>query len=97
MLAADGEIPSGFVEPVPEFFARLAKLVEETEAALKQAGALTSDPRDAASDIRDGIAVLEKMIASAKAKAGKEKAEPFDKLSVQEQTLWRKVSALLGP
>jgi hypothetical protein len=89
-LAVDEEIPPGFVEPSPEFFARIAKLVEETEATLKRTGALTSDPRDAATDLRDGIAVLEKLDAS-KAKV----AESFNKLSVEETTLWRKISALL--
>ncbi len=94
-MSAPEEIPAGFVEPAPEFFARLATLVERTEAALKQAGAMTSDPRDAVSDIRDGIAMLEKMDASAKAKAGKENAAPFYKLFHQEQMLWMKVSPLL--
>ena len=84
------ELPPGFVEPSPEFFARIAKLVEETEAALKRAGALTVDPRETATDLRDGIALLEKLDAS-RAKV----AETFNKLSVQETTLWRKISALL--
>ena len=52
------------MEPSPEFFARIASLVEETEAALKRMGALTSDPRDAVTDLRDGIALLEKLDAS---------------------------------
>jgi hypothetical protein len=90
----DEEIPSGFVEPSPEFFARLAKLVEDTEAALKRTGALTIDPRDTAADLRDGIALLEKLDASRK-KAGKERAASFNKLSVQEEMLLRRICALL--
>ena len=48
------EVPPGFVEPVPEFYARLATLVETTEAVLKEAGAFTNDPRELAADIRAG-------------------------------------------
>ena len=56
-----GEVPPpGFVEPVPEFFARLAVLVEETEVTLRQADALTTDRTEMAADIREAANLLEK-------------------------------------
>jgi hypothetical protein len=59
-----GEVPPpGFVEPVPEFFARLAALVEETEDTLRKAGALTTDRTEMAADIREAANLLEKRAA----------------------------------
>jgi hypothetical protein len=36
---------AGFVEPVPEFYGKLAKLIDDTRDALDNAGALTIDPK----------------------------------------------------
>jgi hypothetical protein len=44
--------PTGFIEPVPEFYARLARLVENTKAALRERGALGSDWPGVAADLR---------------------------------------------
>jgi len=38
--------PAGFVEPVPEFFARMAALIERTEELLEQSGAFEQDLRE---------------------------------------------------
>ncbi|QEG27379.1 hypothetical protein GobsT_21330 [Gemmata obscuriglobus] len=40
---SDTERCDGFIEPVPEFYGSLNKLVEDTTAILKEAGALTDD------------------------------------------------------
>jgi hypothetical protein len=52
--------PPGFVEPEPEFFARMARLVEDTQQALDQAGALEGGPKALAADIREGLDMLQK-------------------------------------
>jgi hypothetical protein len=54
------EKPPGFVEPNPEFFARLARLVREAEESLQEAGALDADPRAVAEDIRAVVALMKK-------------------------------------
>lgn len=72
------ETPPGFVEPVPEFFARMAALVEETETVLRQAGALATDWKEMAADIRGVADLLEKKAA------GKKGREAFQGLSPGE-------------
>ena len=51
--------PPGFVEPVPEFYARLAILVEKTEGLLNRRGALDLDYRMMAANVRTLVARLE--------------------------------------
>ena len=55
-----GETPSGFVEPIPEFFARMALLAERSEIMLEKAGAITADLKKIAADIRTGANLLMK-------------------------------------
>lgn len=74
-------MPTGFVEPTPEFFSRMAALVERTEDALRQAGALTEDVRDLAADIRSNIKLLEKK------KGAKDFREALSSLSPDEAEL----------
>ena len=45
--------PSGFVEPEPEFFARLADLAAGTKKLLNESGALETDYQSVISDIRN--------------------------------------------
>jgi hypothetical protein len=56
--------PPGFVEPAPEFFARMAALAEETEALLRQAGAPANDFTELAADLRAVADILEKKTAA---------------------------------
>lgn len=84
-LSCPTEIPPGFVEPVPEFFARMANFVQETTATLKKAGAFSSDPKDAVQDIRDGIALLEKLTVP---------KPSLSNLSLQDRTLFQKMCAV---
>jgi len=55
--------PPGFVEPEPEFFARMANLVRRTEAELRRAGAiefkLESELPPLAADMRAAAALIE--------------------------------------
>jgi hypothetical protein len=50
--------PPGFVEPNPEFFARMARLVERTDGFLRQAGIATSDPGQVVEDLRAVVKLL---------------------------------------
>jgi hypothetical protein len=95
----DSEIPPGFVEPVPEFFARLAALVEATEAGLKQADCLASNPQQTAADLREAANVLERVNA-ARVKARKTKANetmprPYYYLAIEEFLLVQRAAELL--
>jgi hypothetical protein len=67
--------PSGFVEPAPEFFSRMAALVAETELVLQRAGALSLDKQQMAAEIRTVTDLLEK------AAAGREGVEGLRQLS----------------
>ena len=72
------ETPPGFVEPVPEFFARMAALAEEAETVLREAGALATDWKEMASDIRAVVNLLEKKAV------GKGVPKAFQSLSPDE-------------
>lgn len=52
---------AGFVEPEPEFFARLGSLLESTEELLATAGALTPDPLEVASWLRDYVTLVNRI------------------------------------
>lgn len=51
-------LPPGFVEPEPEFFGRMAGLLERTRDRLDRTGALGMDTAQVARDIREVAAVL---------------------------------------
>jgi len=55
-----GITPPGFVEPEPVFFARLARLVEQTEALLKRQDNLADDYGEVVPRLRGAADVLEK-------------------------------------
>jgi len=53
-------LPPGFVEPQPEFFARMAHLAERTSDCLEKAGALRLDGATVAEEFRDLAGWLER-------------------------------------
>jgi hypothetical protein len=59
-------LPSGFVEPVPEFYDRLATLVDDTARFLKATGVLEGDPkefwREFGEDVRTAQALVKQAI-----------------------------------
>ena len=60
------QAPPGFVEPEPDFFARMASLVERAERLLDRAGALAPDTAELAANIRETAALLRKTDAANK-------------------------------
>jgi hypothetical protein len=52
--------PVGFVEPDPEFFARMGRLVERSRKLLEESGALTPDPQAYIAEFRAVADLLEK-------------------------------------
>jgi hypothetical protein len=59
---------AGYVEPVPEFYSRFAKLVEGTESALRQAGAFREpDANESIAEMKEGLRIIAK---ARKAKEG---------------------------
>lgn len=52
-------LPPGFVEPEPEFFARMARLVEHTQRLFTEAGAFEVDLKAAVAAIRELVTTLE--------------------------------------
>jgi len=92
--------PPGFVEPVPEFYSRLARLAEETHELLKEAGALAIDPQDIAADIRKGIPIMRRFRAAGEAAPGKGKdgepeMPPLEDLSAMQKVML--LSVALAP
>jgi hypothetical protein len=59
MYESEEMVPVGFIEPEPEFFSRMAKLVERTQRELKAAGAITDGWTDVPVDIRAGADLIE--------------------------------------
>ena len=83
------EKPPGFVEPDPEFFARLAELVEETEWLLKQAGAFEFDYKAAVADIRDVTRLLKQKQVTKKGR------EALKNLSEEEMMTLGRIEGLM--
>jgi len=54
------EPPTGFVEPDPEFFARMGRVAGKSEFLLKAAGAFDPDTRDQAEVIRAAVDLIRK-------------------------------------
>jgi len=54
-------MPSGLVEPVPEFFARMNRLAEKTHAHLRRHGAFETCGMAAAEQLRDLAGILRKL------------------------------------
>jgi len=52
--------PPGFVEPEPEFFARMGRLVTETHALLKAAGAFETGAKEHAANLREIVAWMKR-------------------------------------
>lgn len=87
-------LPPGFVEPVPEFFARMAGLVENTEAAIKEAGVLTAIPVEMASDLRAGADVMDKLRKLEKNADPEKRQDVLMGLSFEEMDLWQKTDSI---
>lgn len=84
--------PPGFVEPVPEFYARMARLVDKTEKLLKEANAFAlPEGRSLAASIREAVSLLEKM-----KKEAQKGAKPFESLTRDEMALLDKLEPLLA-
>jgi hypothetical protein len=62
-------LPPGVIEPVPEFFARMARLSERARPILREAGAFEIDPVGIAVDLRNGV-VADKKLTHAAEEAG---------------------------
>ncbi|MGA2031229.1 MAG: DUF3160 domain-containing protein, partial [Thermoguttaceae bacterium] len=92
MYFGGAESPSGFIEPVPEFFARMARLAERAGALLKQSGAFDIDLPSIAEDLRRGIIAQKKVEDEEKAIA---KRLPAEGISVEDRTLAGKVSRVM--
>ena len=54
-------LPPGVIEPVPEFFARMARLTERARPLLRESGAFEIDPVGLAEDLRKGVIAEKKM------------------------------------
>jgi hypothetical protein len=72
------ELPPGFVEPEPEFYSRLAELVDRSERVLEEAGALEGDPQEVLSGVQKAVGVLEKLARE------KDRRQVIEHLSVEE-------------
>ncbi len=77
--------PAGFVEPEPEFFARMARFVRDTEGLLRQAGAFTPDTTSLVADLRIAADLIEKKDIAHKGKAA------LKELSLKEGMLLSKI------
>jgi len=82
--------PPGFVEPEPEFFARMAALVERTQQLLNRAGALKPDPKAIAAELRAAIYVLKKKDVAKKGR------KAFEALSRDEAMLLNKMMMFMA-
>ncbi len=83
------DTPPGFVEPEPEFYNRLAALVELSERLLDKIGALETDREEVLSELREAAAVLDTMVSS---ENNPQKA--FAGLSQEEKGALRRCSML---
>lgn len=68
-FACASRLPNGFVEPVPEFYARMARMVERAGPLLREAGAFDLDPVGIAEDLRRGV-MAEERAAQSKTREG---------------------------
>jgi hypothetical protein len=71
--------PTGFVEPNPEFFARLGRLADRTEMLLKDAGAMEADAKAAVEQVRAAADFIRKKDFANKGK------DAFKTLSHEEE------------
>ena len=65
MYLSSSHRESGYVEPVPEFYGKLAKLVDDTAAALRAAGALNDDPKELLEDFREDVRAAQAIVKRA--------------------------------
>jgi len=83
--------PAGFVEPEPEFFARMGRFVEHTERLLREAGAFEVKNERLASDLREGAAMLKARGFDKKGRKVLDELSdegPTDRLRVQAILFW---------
>jgi hypothetical protein len=86
------ELPPGVIEPVPEFFARMARLTERARPLLRESGAFEIDPVSIGEDLRKGVIAERKMAGDMKAA---EKGVVQQGLSDEEITLAEKVEVVM--
>ena len=83
------EKPPGFVEPEPEFFARMAELVRRTEALLQDAGVLKPDMKQLAGEMRAAATLIEEKQLATKGE------EALKEISLEEGMLLQKAMTVL--
>ena len=93
----DGALPlPGFLEPVPEFYSRLAQLAEDTHRTLKRADAFAIDPREVAAEIRMGIPLVRRLRAARASAGGNGKKGDRERPSLEESEAMEKVELLMS-
>jgi hypothetical protein len=80
--AYEGHRVSGFVEPVPEFYGRLAQLVDDTADALRAAGAMKDEPKDLLAELAQDVRAAQALVNRAI-----EKRARLDSFSPEERNL----------
>jgi len=87
--AGEGEEPPkvrGYVEPVPDFFARLGRLLKQSKEGLRKRNLLTSRFEDSARSMGDLLAFLER-IARKEVTGGKITDKEYEEIRVYGSTL----------
>jgi hypothetical protein len=96
--AGDGEEPPrirGYVEPVPEFFSRLVKLLKQSEEGLRKRNLLTKRFENTAHEMGDLLAFLE-LIARKEVSGEKVTDEEYDEIRVYGSRLEGLTTTMLG-
>jgi hypothetical protein len=88
MMGMAEDVPSGFVEPVPDFFNRMAQLALKSHEIFSQAGAFDNEQAAAAQELRDGAAAYRRSIAaSAKNHNAKPSTSDMEVMEVSQELL----------
>ena len=75
MMGMAEVVPSGFVEPVPDFFNRMAQLALKSREIFHEAGAFDNGTQEVVQELRDGAAAYRRWLAT---RAKNPKAKPSD-------------------
>jgi hypothetical protein len=81
-------LPPGVIEPVPEFFARMARLSERARPLLRESGAFEIDTVSVAEDLRKGVIAEKKIVDDMNAEG---KGLPQKGFSIEDHLLAQKV------
>lgn len=79
MYAGGAELPPGFVEPVPVFYAKMRGLTGKTGKLLKEAGAFSSREDIYAADIRETLELLRRLNLAKSAEVNEEDLSEADR------------------